>query len=212
MSLRVKTEEPVQTRLSDQRNDELLDIASEVFLEKGFDRASVGEMAKRANASKATYYTRYATKELLFSAIIRRKTDQVEEAFANIIRNDEEIENALKAFGERLLMLILLDDAVAIDRVVSMEAQRFPELGKIFYEGGPGRMADLLTTYLKQKVSEGALSIPHPKLAAEQFIDMVTGFLVRRAVLGIGDRATTREKNQRVHAAVDVFLKAYQAK
>jgi AefR-like transcriptional repressor, C-terminal domain len=41
---------------------------------------------------------------------------------------------------------------------------------------------------------------------------MVTGFIVRRAVLGIGDRATVREKNQRVHAAVDVFLKAYQAK
>jgi TetR/AcrR family transcriptional regulator of autoinduction and epiphytic fitness len=208
----MKAEEPVQTRLSEQRNDELLDIASEVFLEKGFDRASVGEMAKRANASKATYYTRYATKELLFSAIIRRKTDQVEEAFANIIRNDEEIENALKAFGERLLMLILLDDAVAIDRVISMEAQRFPELGKIFYEGGPGRMADLLTTYLRQKVSEGVLSISHHKLAAEQFIDMVTGFIVRRAVLGIGDRATAREKNQRVHAAVHVFLKAYQAK
>jgi TetR/AcrR family transcriptional repressor of mexJK operon len=109
-------------------------------------------------------------------------------------------------------MVILLDDAVAIDRVISKEAQRFPELGKIYYEGGPGRMADLLTTYLRQKVSEGVLSIPHPKLAAEQFIDMVTGFIVRRAVLGIGDRATTRERNQRVHAAVDVFLKAYQAK
>jgi TetR/AcrR family transcriptional repressor of mexJK operon len=183
-----------------------------VFLEKGFDRASVGEMAKRANASKATYYNRYATKELLFSAIIRRKTDRVEEAFANIIRNDEDIEIALKTFGERLLMLILLDDSVAIDRVISMEAQRFPELGKIFYESGPGRMAELLTTYLRQKVSEGALTIPHPRLAAEQFIDMVTGFIVRRAVLGIGDRATTREKNQRVHTAVDVFLKAYQAK
>jgi TetR/AcrR family transcriptional repressor of mexJK operon len=212
MSSHRKAQEPVQTRLSEQRNNELLDIASEVFLEKGFDRASVGEMAKRANASKGTYYTRYATKELLFSAIIRRKTDQVEEAFANIIRNDEEIEVTLKAFGERLLMVILLDDAVAIDRVISKEAQRFPELGKIYYEGGPGRMADLLTTYLRQKVSEGVLSIPHPKLAAEQFIDMVTGFIVRRAVLGIGDRATTRERNQRVHAAVDVFLKAYQAK
>ena len=210
MAKRTTAEDRIQSRLSNERTDELLAIATEVFLEKGFDGASVGEMATRAKSSKATYYNRYPTKQLLFAAIIRRGTDRVEAGFTSIVRNDESVESVLQGIGERVLALVLLPESIKIDRVISMEAQRFPELGKLFYESGPGRVAEFLASYLKQKTTQGELSVPHPRLAAEQFIDMVSGFLLRRAVLGLEEHPTTRERNQRINAAIDVFLKAYK--
>ena len=208
MTARAATEERIQSRLSDARVDELHQIATEVFLEKGFDSASIGEMANRARASKGTYYSRYPTKELLFAAIIKRRADSIEAELQNTVRNDRDLETGLRMFAERLLVVVLADETIRLDRVLSMEAHRFPELGKLFYESGPGRVEDAFATYLREKVSQGILSVPNPKLAAEQFIDLVIGTFQRRAVLGI-ERSTPRERKLRVNAAVDLFLKAY---
>lgn len=202
------TEERIQSRLSDARVDELLQIATEVFLEKGFDSASVGEMAIRARASKGTYYSRYPSKELLFAAIIRRMADSIEAELESTVRADQDVRTGLRVFAERLLGVILADEAVRLDRVLSMEAHRFPELAKVFYDSGPGQIIKVLAAYLRQKMAQGILCVPNPQLAAEQFIDLVTGYLLRRAVLGI-DRPTPRERKLRAGAAVDLFLKAY---
>ena len=202
--------ERIQSRLSDERVDQLLSIATEVFLEKGFDSASVGEMAKRAGASKGTYYSRYPTKELLFAAMIRRKADRLEAGLDNAVRTDRDLKTALRAFAERLLEVVLADDTIRLDRVLAMEAHRFPELGKLFYESGPGRVIDALAAFLRQKTAQGALKIPNAQFAAEQFVDLFTGILQRRAVLGI-ERPTPKDRRLRINSAVDLFVKAYRA-
>src|ERR1700761_5951052 len=55
------------------RAERLLDVATEVFLEKGFKGASVSEIARRAGASKQTLYARYPSKAALFAALVERK-------------------------------------------------------------------------------------------------------------------------------------------
>ncbi|HTF70452.1 MAG TPA: helix-turn-helix domain-containing protein [Edaphobacter sp.] len=59
-------EERVRGRLDEDRLAELLDIAAEVFITKGFEAASTNEIAKRSNSSKGTFYSRFPTKEDLF--------------------------------------------------------------------------------------------------------------------------------------------------
>jgi TetR/AcrR family transcriptional regulator of autoinduction and epiphytic fitness len=64
---------PVRARLHEERLTELLDVAAEVFISEGFSAASTNEIARRANSSKTTFYSRFPTKEQLFLAVIERR-------------------------------------------------------------------------------------------------------------------------------------------
>jgi len=54
----------------------LLDVAVEVFMEKGFARASVEEIAERAGYSKGAVYSNFASKEDLALAVLDRRSEQ----------------------------------------------------------------------------------------------------------------------------------------
>ncbi len=203
--------EEVQLRLPETRVEELLDAAAKVFLEKGFEQATMLEIAKRSNSSKGTFYNRYPTKESLFAAVMQRGANRVEAELAGLVVSSGDVRHVLRYFSMKLLEIVLHDETLELYRLAVAQARRFPELGKAFYESGPGRMITVLAEYLRGKADQGVLAIASPEAAAEQFIDMVTGMLLRRAVLGIGDRPSSRERTQRIEAAVATFLAAYSA-
>jgi TetR/AcrR family transcriptional regulator of autoinduction and epiphytic fitness len=64
---------PIRARLDEERLAELLDVAAEIFISEGFSAASTNEIARRANSSKTTFYSRFPTKEQLFLAVIERR-------------------------------------------------------------------------------------------------------------------------------------------
>jgi TetR/AcrR family transcriptional repressor of mexJK operon len=195
-------------RISDDRVEELLKIAAEVFAERGFDGASVNEMAKRANASKGTFYSRYPTKEALLMAVMGQKVQGLETELAAIMAPTLGIDEALTTFADRMLSVVLNDQMMANYRVVTLEARRFPELGKMYYENGAGKIAHFLAVYLQRKVQEGKLKISNPQISAELFIDSIIGMPRLKAALGIST-LSRKEKAQRIEIAVQTFLAAH---
>jgi len=200
---------PAHSRLSETRRAELLDVAAEVFFEQGFQAASVGEMARRARASKETFYSRYPTKDKLFLAVMHRRADGVENEFRGILSTDQEMATALQTLGREFLAIILSEDSIRLRRIVWMEAYRIPSLRQVFYEIGRERMIDRIAAYLEAKTRQGMLAVIHFRITAEQLLDSLIGDLLRRAMLGI-EGVTTRERNLRVKIAVEAFLLAYR--
>src|SRR5215472_3265166 len=126
-------------RLDEERVAELLDVATEVFVEHGFEGASTNEIARRANCSKTTLYCRFPTKEELFVAVLERRTEEMfKEVFRSLPVNGP-LQETLTEFGSRVLRVCLTDEKIRLERVVSMEAERFPELALHFFELGPKR-------------------------------------------------------------------------
>ena len=80
------------------REQRLLDVATELFLECGFKRASMDEIARRAGASKQTLYARYPSKSALFEAIVERKSRQIFEAIGPL-SDDAPVRETLIRFG-----------------------------------------------------------------------------------------------------------------
>lgn len=191
------------------RSDRLLAIAAKVFLERGFEGTSVGEIASRANASKGTFYSRYPSKERLFEAVVRKCADESFEELNRILL-DADPESALTGLGARLLDLVLAPESIDLMRIVYMESRHFPELGKIFYEAGPGRVRVLLAEYLRQQMEKGVFIEAPERIAAEQFLDSLLGELVRRAALGLNPEPTKKQRKRRLESAVRMFLRAYR--
>ena len=56
--------------------ERILDAATKVFLERGFEGASIEDIAEAARAGKPTIYARFPGKEDLFAAVVMRKVRQ----------------------------------------------------------------------------------------------------------------------------------------
>jgi TetR/AcrR family transcriptional repressor of mexJK operon len=199
----------IQTRLDEDRVSELLDAATEVFIEHGFEGASTNEIARRANCSKRTLYVRFPSKEKLFIAVAERRMDSIFKQVATPLPLEEPLEGTLKEYGSRLLQFALSENQIALARVVGMESPRFPKLGERFYEIGPGRGLTYLANYMTGQIKRGALIKEDPRMMAEHLISLITGGYVRWAILGLRDNLTSKEKQQRLDGAVKMFMRAY---
>jgi TetR/AcrR family transcriptional repressor of mexJK operon len=200
---------PPRKERAEALTDHLLDLAAKFFLEKGFAGASVTQIARAAHASKETFYSRYSTKEELFRAVIRRQTDIMASEFNSVLVPQALPEKALTSFGEIMLDRLLADETLALQRTISMEWRRFPELAKIFYELGPVRTGASLSKYLDEQVSKGRLLKLNSKLAAQQFMDLLVTEMVIRGSLGIFPKPTKMEKRKKVEDTVAFFLRGY---
>lgn len=74
----------IESGVVDQTRTRLIEAAAGVFAEKGYDRAGVQEISRRAGLTTGAIYGRFAGKaELLQAAIQSRTTDELDDLFAS---------------------------------------------------------------------------------------------------------------------------------
>jgi TetR/AcrR family transcriptional regulator, mexJK operon transcriptional repressor len=200
----------IRPRLDDERLGELLDVAAEVFIREGFSAASTNEIARRANSSKTTFYSRFPTKEQLFLAVIeRRMARKLHEAAAGL-PEEAPVAETLRNYAAAVIRGALAKDQLALLRVVSMESTKFPELGKRFYELGPKRGEAILAAYFKKQAEKGWLSNDDTHQMAQHFLSLILGGPIRWFVLAFDPSTPSKSALQRhVNSAIEMFMRAY---
>src|SRR6201994_2123870 len=112
---------------------QILDGARKVFLDLGFDGASMGEIARSAGVSKGTLYVYFADKNRLFEAIVEQESlEQGRIAFN--FDPSRDVETTLKDFGTAYIQLLCRPGGGSAIRTVMAIAERMPEVGRRFYE------------------------------------------------------------------------------
>jgi TetR/AcrR family transcriptional repressor of mexJK operon len=202
---------PIRPRLDEERLSQLLDVAAEVFISEGFSAASTNEIARLANSSKTTFYSRFPTKEQLFLAVIERRMTGVFQQFAASLPEDPPIEDTLRNFGSALIRIAISKQQLGLVRVISMEAAKFPELGKRYYELGPKRGEEALAAYLTKQVEKGRLMNDDTRQMAQHFMSLITGGPIRWFVLGFDPSSLPKSALQNhLDAAMRMFMRAYR--
>jgi AcrR family transcriptional regulator len=88
---------------TDALGERLLEAAAEVFAERGYDRAGVAEIARRAGVTTGAIYSRYAGKaDLLVAALEAHTTDELDSLFADH-RFEGRAEDVLAIAGSHLV-------------------------------------------------------------------------------------------------------------
>ena len=201
----------VMVRPRPAKREAIVAAARDVFLQHGYEGASVELIASRASVSKQTIYNHFEGKEALFRAISEDLVDDLIAPLLEQTRGASDPRGTLTALGERLLRLALLPSSLALHRLIIAEAQRFPELGRAVYSAGPGRAVEELAAYLQAQTALGNLKVANPRAAAEAFFGMVMGHRHLRALFGVETQLTREQIRDAVATAVDAFLKAHAA-
>lgn len=192
------------------RIENLLEIAAEVFLEKGYECASVGEIATRANASKQTIYSRFPSKAELFSAVMNRTCEQKFKRVSDMLQANRPIAGVLKDFAVEMMIATQDLQATKMLRAIIGAAEEFPEVGERFWTIGPDRAHGMIVKCLSDRMQRGELRKSDPSGAAHLFLTMCTGRYWIRGLLGIRPRVTKAEIERYTEQVVQKFLSMYR--
>jgi AcrR family transcriptional regulator len=187
---------------------QIMDGARTIFLSAGFDGASMNDIAREAGVSKGTLYAYFTSKDELFEAIIRAEKAQYAERLC-VFKREGDVRDMLTDFGVRLIRRMSDPGTLALGRVVIAAAEKFPHVGRAFYEAGPLYGATRLAAELSALEAAGALKIPDPERAAWQFVDLCQSYVYKRLLFGVVDSLGSEEIERAVEAGVEVFLRAY---
>jgi TetR/AcrR family transcriptional repressor of mexJK operon len=189
------------------KRDAILDAARAVFLEVGFGAASMDAIANAAKVSKQTVYNHFGSKEELFAAMIRSSCDRMLAAMEQAAKSGKP-EDTLRAVAWQVMDKLFSKDRMSLYRILMAEVQRFPELGKIFYECGPKVTRKYLAGFFAEQTSRGLLKVENPPIAAEQFFGMLSGCHFK-AQLGIETAPSREAIDEYVESAVALVMRAY---
>lgn len=132
------------------RRQAFLQAGREVFLEQGYEAASVNDVVRRAGGSLATLYAQFGNKEGLFFAVLQDQHERFVRAMTPERVDHLPLEEGLKAIGVRYLSALLERDNLAFYRLMLGEARKFPEqMQRYISTGGADRVLDTLGRFLK---------------------------------------------------------------
>jgi len=193
----------------------ILDAAQRVFLKRGYQSASLDEIAETAPASKPTIYAHFPGKEALFEAVVARVIEGLTD-FEGFAPKGRSVQDRLASLGIEVVQRFI-DETIGITRATIAEADRFPALSRQVHEHGRDRAAAAVSPVLNDAthtLSRGARGAFGPKRSvstAQIFMDLILLPMIMRALMGEGVKELRSELPAFVRERVSFFLAACEA-
>lgn len=185
--------------------------AREVFLRDGYAGASVDDIARAAKVSKATLYSYFPEKELMYREVL---LDQISRLGAEeAIRIDPAAApaEALPTMARQIAGWQVSIPAVQLLRASIAEAERFPDLARRYHQILTRLLRDSVRVHLERWVAAGQLWIEDIDLAAEQFVRLAGAVLHEQALLGEPREARDGVIHKISDSAAQLFIAAHRA-
>ncbi|MGR3760977.1 TetR/AcrR family transcriptional regulator [Roseobacteraceae bacterium NS-SX3] len=203
--------QPATILRTGRKFDQVLEGARKVFMADGFEGASVDDIARAAGVSKATLYSYFPDKRLLFMEVARNECARQAGRQLDLAADCCTPAEVLRVAGRHILSMILSDFGLRMFRICVAEADRFPDLGRQFYESGPMMVRDRIKEYLQHAAARGELKIEDFDLAADQFAELCRADLFPRFIFNIETDFSEEARARIVNGAVETFLARYGA-
>jgi AcrR family transcriptional regulator len=193
--------------------ERILEAAGKVFLARGFEGASIDEIAEQARAGKPTIYARFPGKEALFAAVVACKVRK-NTSPDNLATHGSTTEERLRALATAILERALTPETVGLMRLTVAEARRFPDLASKAHRTARARGAESVAALLGE-IGKSAEMDALPAFAADRlpdtarrFVDLIFLPIMWRVLFGEDPSAVRAEIEPHVAQSVAFFLAA----
>jgi len=155
------------TKDADERKNEILDIAGELFSQKGFDATTISDIIKKVGVARGTVYYHFKSKEDIMDALIERYISRLLAA-AKKIADDKNIP-VFERFFQTLMVLVTDNDGslgVTEDMHKPQNALMHQKIQKAMMESIP----PILTGIVEDGIKESHFDTPYPYETMEMVI------------------------------------------
>jgi TetR/AcrR family transcriptional regulator, mexJK operon transcriptional repressor len=192
----------------DRKRADIIAVARDLFFKEGYAATSMSQLAATLGGSKTTLYNHFPSKEELLLAVVQ---DVVTAGPGDYDHTTEpkEFRAWLVWFGFATLKRITSYNYISLQRLAAAEATRFPEIGKAFDEAArPGMQ--MAAGLFADAMSSRVLRPADPLLAVEQFLELCSGWMLRRTIWNVREPPTDAEIRANVDSAVAAFMDGYK--
>jgi TetR/AcrR family transcriptional regulator of autoinduction and epiphytic fitness len=209
-----KRPDSVRTRgadkLTDRKHADILDAAIVCFSEKGFDNTSMDAIASKAKVSKRTVYNHFASKDVLFTAIVNKLKENASRALPCPYVAGKALEPQLESFCHAVIEFQCQDVSRALARILISRFIRTPQLG--FEMFGHGKVFEsALILWIQSAQKDNRLIEFDVTLGARQVIAMLEGFSVWPQLILNAPNPNQVQREQIVSSIVALFLNTYRS-
>ncbi|RTR23100.1 TetR/AcrR family transcriptional regulator [Azospirillum griseum] len=191
----------------DAKTAQILEAARDIFLELGYAATSMDLVAQRARVSKTTLYTRFPSKDDLYTATISNECERHGMRFSPECFDDLPLREVLIRVGTRFVELIWSEAAIRVHQSVMGEAQRVPEAARLFVKAGPEQGTAVLVALFERLTQRGLIAVDDPAFAARQFLAAMQGGPYCLMAVSLAPSPTAEERSAFVAKAVDLFIR-----
>jgi TetR/AcrR family transcriptional repressor of mexJK operon len=196
--------------VDETKRDAILDVATKLFMAKGFHATSMDDIAHDAGMSKLTLYRRFPDKQSLFRAVVERKCQASlpEDLYERI--KGQKPQQVIHGFCHAFFGLIMSEDAINLYRMMMGEAAQSPDMTKMFFDAGPQRVKNMLGEMFADFKAKGYFKGKDIAEARHTLLSLFTGSeLYMKALLNIGKKPSKKEIDQFVSSTADFFINSY---
>jgi TetR/AcrR family transcriptional regulator, mexJK operon transcriptional repressor len=196
----------------EERRQQIIDGALQVFANKGFEKATNKDIATAAGiGSPGLIYHYFKDKADLFRQVLEQRMPVLQ----LLTHGEEEVMNkppreVLTIFARSFLRVAENPASIAMMKLMLGEALRQPVVAEMLNAIGPSRSISFLTRYLEKQMSAGVLKPMDPRAAARCFIGPMLAYLITREVFHQAD-AQQLSADTMVATAVEIFLKGMES-
>jgi AcrR family transcriptional regulator len=190
------------------KEQEVLDVATEYFLQHGYRGASINAMARSSGISKESIYRYFSSKQQLFEAVIGRELIEYRRSLHRLdaTLRSMELRAALITVAETILGIITTDRTMALRRLIFEEATRSPEVGQHYYKIGPGQAYTVLENVLETHAHHSDFDIP---TLARHFTGLLSWRVTLERQCAVRAEPNAQEIAEIAATLVDDFMKAF---
>jgi TetR/AcrR family transcriptional repressor of mexJK operon len=190
------------------KEQEVLDVATEYFLQHGYRGASINAMARSSGISKESIYRYFSSKQQLFEAVIGRELIEYRRSLHRLdaTLRSMELRSALITVSETILGIITTDRTMALRRLIFDEATRSPEVGQHYYKIGPGQAYTVIESVLETHPHQSDFDIP---TLARHFTGLLSWRVTLERQCAVRAQPTAQEIAELAATLVDDFMKAF---
>ena len=165
-----------------KKRQRYLEVATELFLEQGYESTGLDQIIERCGGSKLTLYNYFGDKQGLLKAVVRGLTESLETLVQFESTNEDTLENQLQTFAFNYLKLVNSPDMLRLTRLIMSQQQHHPELVEYFLDCTASYSQKSLTLFFEQQKQAGRLSIDDVDMASDQFLGALKG---NRFIIGL---------------------------
>lgn len=181
----MESSEPKWKRQPDERPQQILQAAVDVFAEKGFRAATMDEIAAAAGITKGTIYLYFPSKEELFVEMVRRQFRQVLELLPEIrLEEGDDPEDVTRRLGREFLRVLMTPEVTKVIPLAVAEYNHIPALQRIYREEILPNANIQLASLLEIGMELGFLRRHDPVIAARCLLGMFLAFVLTQEVFG----------------------------
>lgn len=177
---------PKFRRRAAKRPDEVLDAALALFVENGFARTRVEDIAARAGLSKGAIYLYFPSKEAILEGLVRRAVLPIASSALGFLTNfvgdpRPVIATVLKMVAGRLSE----PGTIAIPRLLMREMIHFPEFAATYRREVLDRVIPVVEQLVARGVAEGYFRPVDPQLTIRSIVGPIVVHMLMAEVFGL---------------------------